>query len=654
MISTLTLQTKSLHRMTSIFVSGANGFIAQHIVKQLLEKGYNVVGTVRSASKGEDLKKLTQSEKFSYEVVPDIGAVGAFDEALKKHPEVSVFLHTASPVTFTTNDVENDLLLPAVNGTKHALQAITAYGPQIKRVVVTSSVVAVFGWYNHFDPNKTYTEEDWNPITWEESLENPATGYFASKKYAELAAWDYVKEKTPHFKISFVNPVFVLGPQAFEVKDKSELNFSAEIVNKVIKLGSDDTIPEFSGTFIDVRDVARAHIIAFEKEDAINKRLLLISDGFTNEGLALIINKSFPESTVPKGDPIKDSEQLLKVHKYDNSKTKQILGFKFISLENSVIETQLIEKNYIVIGSVRSDKKGDELAANLNSSNFSYVVVPDIGVSGAFDEALKTHPEITIFIHTASPFHFNVTDVEKELLVPAIDGTKNALKSVVKYAPQVTHVVVTSSFAAIGAFGKYLDPSKVFTEADWNPQTWEDSLSNPGDGYLGSKKFAEKAAWDFVETEEPNFKLSTVNPPYVFGPQAFPIKTKGDLNTSSEVINGILKLSPSSEIPENQHLFVDVRDVAAGHISAFENPDAAGKRLFIVTAAWSAQGIANIIHKNFNKLKNIPVGEPWKDTYYRTTVSKFDNSKTIATLKVGLIPLDVSVIDSVQQILEAK
>ncbi|EGW34845.1 uncharacterized protein SPAPADRAFT_57937 [Spathaspora passalidarum NRRL Y-27907] len=314
----------------------------------------------------------------------------------------------------------------------------------------------------------------------------------------------------------------------------------------------------------------------------------------------------------------------------------------------------LIDKNYIVIGSVRSPVKGDELVANINSPNFSYVVVPDIGVSGAFDEALKAHPEVTVFVHTASPFRFDISDIEKELLTPAIEGTKNALQSVQKYAPQVTNVVVTSSFAAIGAFRQYEDPSKIFTEADWNPITWEASLDNAGDGYLGSKKFAEQAAWDYVKTEKPNFKLTTVNPPYVFGPQAFPIKNKKESNTSSEVVNALLKLSPSSKIPETHHLFVDVRDVAAAHISAFENPEAAGKRLFLASAPWSSQGIVNIIRKNFTELKNIPVGEPWKDNLYRSATYKFNNSKTIETLKVELLPLDTSIIDSVQQILEAK
>ena len=52
-------------------------------------------------------------------------------------------------------------------------------------------------------------------------------------------------------------------------------------------------------------------------------------------------------------------------------------------------------------------------AAKLQSENFTYEIVKDIAVKGAFDDALKKHPEVTVFLHTASPFHFNVTDIEK-------------------------------------------------------------------------------------------------------------------------------------------------------------------------------------------------------------------------------------------------
>ncbi|EGW31318.1 uncharacterized protein SPAPADRAFT_51341 [Spathaspora passalidarum NRRL Y-27907] len=100
-----------------------------------------------------------------------------------------------------------------------------------------------------------------------------------------------------------------------------------------------DEIPEEANLFIDVRDTAKAHIVAFEKEEAIGQRLLLISEPYTYDGIAHIINENFPESRVPKGDLSKDKELKKNVHKYNSSKTNKILGFDFISLEQSIIDS---------------------------------------------------------------------------------------------------------------------------------------------------------------------------------------------------------------------------------------------------------------------------------------------------------------------------
>ncbi|EGW35041.1 uncharacterized protein SPAPADRAFT_58173 [Spathaspora passalidarum NRRL Y-27907] len=276
---------------TSVFVSGANGYVAQHVVKQLLAKGYSVVGSVRSVAKGDQLKATINNDKFTYEIVPSLTDKEAFGEALKKHPEVTVFLHTASPVNFSPEDIENDTIKPAIEGTVNALNAIKEHGPQIKRVVITSSGVTMWGFGPYFDESKVYNEDDWNPITYEEGLSNAWFGYFASKKYAELAANDFVAKEKPNFDLSIVHPTFVFGPQAYGIQDKSSLNHSSELINSVVKLGKDDKIPEEGSVFIDVRDVARAHLVAFESDAAIGQRLLLGAEDWTKDLIADIINR---------------------------------------------------------------------------------------------------------------------------------------------------------------------------------------------------------------------------------------------------------------------------------------------------------------------------------------------------------------------------
>ncbi|RLV93442.1 putative NADPH-dependent methylglyoxal reductase GRP2 [Spathaspora sp. JA1] len=321
---------------TTVFVSGANGYIAQHIVKQLLEKGYNVVGSVRSATKGEDLKELTKSNNFTYEVVPNISDEGAFDNALKKHPEVTVFLHTASPVTFAATDFEGEVIQPAIIGTRNALMAIKEHAPQIERVVITSSFTAVVDFINN-DPETVYDEDSLSPITLEQGLSNGFLAYVASKKFAELEVQRFMKQEKSNFKISTTQPGYVFGPQAYAIN--GALNVSAEYVNSVVKLGPQDKIPGSAGTFIDVRDVARAHIVAFEKEEAIDQHLLLVNELFSFERIANIIRENFPESKVPRGDWAKDALQKKASHKYNTSRTNKILGFDFIPLEKSVVDS---------------------------------------------------------------------------------------------------------------------------------------------------------------------------------------------------------------------------------------------------------------------------------------------------------------------------
>lgn len=127
----------------------------------------------------------------------------------------------------------------------------------------------------------------------------------------------------------------------------------------------------------------------------------------------------------------------------------------------------------------------------------------------AFEHAVVSTPPFEAVIHTASPFHFNVTDTKKDLLDPAINGTTGILQAIKKHAPTVKRVVVTSSFAAI--ISANAQPGHVYSEKDWNPITEEQAWKDPPSGYRASKTFAEKAAWDFVEVEKPNFTLVTVS-----------------------------------------------------------------------------------------------------------------------------------------------
>ncbi|EDK39148.2 hypothetical protein PGUG_03246 [Meyerozyma guilliermondii ATCC 6260] len=326
---------------TTVFVSGANGFIAQHIIKQLLEKNYKVIGSVRSQQKGEDLIKNFKSSNLSYEIIESLSKEGAFDKALENHPEVEVFLHTASPATFATEDLKNDLLLPAIDGTKNVLKSIKAHGKNVKKVVVTSSIVSIAKVTR--GPTGTINEKEWNDITWDEGLQNGLTAYVASKTFAEKAAWEFVETNKPSWTLTTVNPVFVFGPQAFDSSVKGGMNLTSEILLSSLRLKPEDPLPETDGYFADVRDVARAHIAAFESPDAAGQRLLVNSEEFNFRKILDIINKKFPQLNVVKGS----SEKVKLPYVLDSSASRKIIGDKFIDLETSVYDCvkQYVDNN---------------------------------------------------------------------------------------------------------------------------------------------------------------------------------------------------------------------------------------------------------------------------------------------------------------------
>lgn len=164
----------------------------------------------------------------------------------------------------------------------------------------------------------------------------------------------------------------------------------------------------------------------------------------------------------------------------------------------SVILEQLLKAGHSVRSVVRSSSKANQILADFPNygSKLDTAIVPDITTPGAFNEAVKSNPPFDTVIHTASPFLYRAIKDNSEFLNPAIHGTVEVLKSVKEFAPQVKRVVITGSCASVVNFAgdAFASPKKIYTEADWNPTTWEGALSGtPNNAYQASKKFAEKA-----------------------------------------------------------------------------------------------------------------------------------------------------------------
>ncbi|CAR31115.1 ZYRO0E10362p [Zygosaccharomyces rouxii] len=328
----------------AVLVTGATGFIAQWVLDCLLKENYQVIGTVRSQEKGDKLhKQFGSPSKLSFEIVKDISDTEAFEPLFKKRgKEIDIVLHMASPCHFNTSDYEKDLLIPALNGTKGVLNAIKKYG-DVKKVVVTSSYAAITDMVNSADGSLVFTEKDWNPATWERCQTDAVNAYCASKKFAEQAAWEFSKETG--VSLTTINPVFVFGPQKFDEDVTSQLNTSNEIINGLIHSKPGDKLePDYHSAYVDVRDVARAHLVAFQK-DTTGERLGLSNGAFNCQSILDILNEKFPQLDNTKG-PEPGMGDTKPGAVFDNRHSKEVLAFPFISLEQCVYDTvaQVLKK----------------------------------------------------------------------------------------------------------------------------------------------------------------------------------------------------------------------------------------------------------------------------------------------------------------------
>ncbi|RAL67564.1 hypothetical protein DID88_008319 [Monilinia fructigena] len=298
--------------------------------------------------------------------------------------------------------------------------------------------------------------------------------------------------------------------------------------------------------------------------------------------------------------------------------SKRILLTGANGFVGSWVLDHLLRKGHSVRAIVRSETKAQQVSADFPAyqSHLDFGIVPDITTPGSFDEVVKSDPPFDIVIHTASPFLYKVITNNREFLDPAIKGTMGVLESVAKNAPGVKRVVLTSSCAAIVDFaGEYVSsPQRVYTEKDWNPTTWENGLhGTQNNAYQASKKFAELAAWEFVEKEKPNFDLVTLTPPMVYGPLRHNIQRTQDLNQSnSRIYNGFIDSSKDAELPPNGlHTFTDVRDLAEAHLLAATLPEASGQRFIVCEGQISSQNISDILRKNILELEErTPEGVP--------------------------------------------
>ncbi|RAH54462.1 NAD dependent epimerase/dehydratase [Aspergillus piperis CBS 112811] len=333
-----------------VLLTGGTGFIASHILTELLDAGYQVVVTVRTHDKGRQLLTSlsnTGDQAASYVVVEDIGKDGAYNEAIQSISDLDLVVHTASPYHFNYTDPESDFLDPAIKGTAGLLASIKAYAPTVKRVVVTSSSATIVTPPNH---PEVYDETSYGSVTWEEAMV-PEVTYRASKIFAERAAFEFVEKEKPNFDLVTINPPLVFGPKPRHVTDLKALNTSNHIIRDLM-LGKwkDGGAPiAIPFTFVDVRDVAFAHRKALELPEVSGHRFFTVAGHFSNKQVAEAIRATHPELAhkLPPSDMPDDLPQP--IFGFDNSKSRRMLGMTFRDLNTCVGDavTSMMERAHL-------------------------------------------------------------------------------------------------------------------------------------------------------------------------------------------------------------------------------------------------------------------------------------------------------------------
>lgn len=327
-----------LCRELPVLVTGGTGYMASWLVKYLLEDGYQVRITVRdleNEDKFHHLKKIANGTRGKLAIFEaDLLDPKAFKKAMTG---CNIVFHTASPFLMSgISNPKKQLIDPSYEGTRNVLEMVNK-SHSVKKVVFTSAISAIYGDASDIENTK---DQIFNEIYWNKSsnLKHEPLGF--SKTVAEREAWR-IHDDQGRWKMVVLNPALILGPSLTTKSVSGSFDYIKKIANGTFK----DGVPNVECGFVDVRDVAHAHIFAAQDQYA-EGRFMLVHEVKSMLEIASILKTKFgdrfpfPERLIPnkmlyffgftKGLSRKYVlENVGKKINFDNKKSRHELGMNY-------------------------------------------------------------------------------------------------------------------------------------------------------------------------------------------------------------------------------------------------------------------------------------------------------------------------------------
>jgi nucleoside-diphosphate-sugar epimerase len=326
-----------------ILVTGASGYVGKWCVVKLLEKGFRVRGTVRSASKAAQVRDTIEKtlgaeaagrlELVEADILDDAGWPAAM-------AGVAAVMHVASAVRADEPRDSSLVIRPAVEGTERVLRFADEAG--IKRVILTSSIATVGYGHGHTTGRRVYTEADFTNLdnmrwTW---------AYCIGKTRAEQAAWAFAKAHG--LELTTIHPGAIIGPALDE-----DASISVGMVGGLLD-NSTPALPSNGFSIVDVRDVADMHVAALERPEAIGQRYLATAEYMPFPEVAKVVQELYPDRQIVKraapdwairlvamfGGPARQIiNDIGNVKIFDGRRGEALMGHPYIPARQSIKDT---------------------------------------------------------------------------------------------------------------------------------------------------------------------------------------------------------------------------------------------------------------------------------------------------------------------------